>query len=106
MFKAENHAESVAEISIAVRFPGMHNISLSRRDLSPILLERRQSPERKHALHRIQSASASREQIAIQENCMSTTSAVTSVPATSPKAILWAGLVAGTMDITAAFVVY
>jgi len=37
---------------------------------------------------------------------MSTTSAVTSVPATSPKAILWAGLVAGTMDITAAFVVY
>jgi hypothetical protein len=42
----------------------------------------------------------------IQENCMSTTSAITTMPASSPKAILWAGLIAGTMDITAAFVVY
>ncbi len=37
---------------------------------------------------------------------MSTTSAVRSRPASSPKAILWAGLIAGIMDITAAFVVY
>jgi hypothetical protein len=37
---------------------------------------------------------------------MSTTSVVTNIPTSSPKAIFWAGLVAGTMDITAAFIVY
>jgi phage shock protein PspC (stress-responsive transcriptional regulator) len=37
---------------------------------------------------------------------MNTTNAIGTVTTTSPKAILWAGLVAGTMDITAAFVVY
>jgi len=37
---------------------------------------------------------------------MSTSSAITTNPSSSPKAIAWAGLVAGTMDITAAFIVY
>ena len=37
---------------------------------------------------------------------MSTTSTLTTMPATSPKAIVWAGLIAGAMDITAAFIVY
>jgi hypothetical protein len=37
---------------------------------------------------------------------MSTTSILTTMPASSPKAILWAGLIAGSMDITAAFIVY
>jgi uncharacterized membrane protein YagU involved in acid resistance len=37
---------------------------------------------------------------------MSTTSAVAIRPTFSPKAIAWAGLIAGAMDITAAFVVY
>lgn len=37
---------------------------------------------------------------------MSTTGTLTTMPASSPKAIVWAGLMAGTMDITAAFVVY
>jgi hypothetical protein len=37
---------------------------------------------------------------------MSTTSTLTTMPASSPKAIVWAGLIAGAMDITAAFVVY
>jgi hypothetical protein len=37
---------------------------------------------------------------------MSTTSTLTTMPASSPKAILWAGLIAGAMDITTAFVVY
>jgi len=42
----------------------------------------------------------------IPEDNMSTTSAVAIRPASSPKAIVWAGLIAGAMDITAAFVVY
>src|ERR1700751_1949446 len=37
---------------------------------------------------------------------MSTTSALTTMLASSPKAIVWAGLIAGSMDITAAFIVY
>ena len=37
---------------------------------------------------------------------MSATSTITTMPGSSPKAIVWAGLIAGAMDITAAFVVY
>jgi len=37
---------------------------------------------------------------------MSTTSTIATMPASSPKAIVWAGLIAGAMDITAAFIVY
>ena len=37
---------------------------------------------------------------------MSTTNALTTMAASTPKAIVWAGLIAGAMDITAAFVVY
>jgi hypothetical protein len=37
---------------------------------------------------------------------MSTATGVATMPASSPKAIMWAGLIAGAMDITAAFVVY
>ena len=37
---------------------------------------------------------------------MSTTNILTTMTASTPKAIVWAGLIAGAMDITAAFVVY
>jgi hypothetical protein len=37
---------------------------------------------------------------------MSTTSTLTTTPASSTKAIVWAGLIAGAMDIAAAFIVY
>jgi len=37
---------------------------------------------------------------------MSTTGSLTTMTASSAKAIVWAGLIAGAMDITAAFVVY
>ena len=37
---------------------------------------------------------------------MSTTSTFTIMPTSSSKAIVWAGLIAGALDITAAFVVY
>jgi len=37
---------------------------------------------------------------------MSTTSTIATMPASSPKAIVWAGLIAGAMDITAACIVY
>jgi len=37
---------------------------------------------------------------------MNATNAIATRATTSPKAIFWAGLVAGTMDITAAFIVY
>jgi hypothetical protein len=69
-----------------------------------LLKDQVQLREKMHCIRVI--GSGPQLQSEIPEDNMSTTSAVAVRPASSPKPIVWAGLIAGAMDITAAFVVY
>jgi hypothetical protein len=69
-----------------------------------LLKDQVQLGEKMHCIRVI--GSGPQLQSEIPEDNMSTPSAVAIRPASSPKAIVWAGLIAGSMDITAAIVVY